>query len=82
MATHSNIPAWKVPRAEEPGGLTVYGAAKKAWHDLLETSASPAAAKTFPSWVSTDKINPQVQWLFSPLSLSFVESKNGDLILL
>ena len=55
---------------------------KKAWHDLLETSASPAAAKTFLSWVSIDKINPQVQWLFSPLSLSFVESKNGDLILL
>ena len=21
MATHSSIPAWRIPRAEEPGGL-------------------------------------------------------------
>ena len=29
MATHSSIPAWKIPWTEEPGGLhIVYGAAK------------------------------------------------------
>ena len=28
MATHSSILAWKIPRAEEPGGLLVHGVAK------------------------------------------------------
>ena len=25
MATHSSIPAWKIPRTEEPGGLQSMG---------------------------------------------------------
>ena len=25
MATHSNVPAWKIPRVEEPGGLQSMG---------------------------------------------------------
>ena len=25
MATHSNIPAWRIPRTEEPGGLQSVG---------------------------------------------------------
>ena len=28
MATYSSILAWKIPLAEEPGGLPFYGAAK------------------------------------------------------
>ena len=28
MATHSGILAWKIPRAEEPGGAIDHGAAK------------------------------------------------------
>ena len=28
MATHSNIPAWEVPRTEEPGGLQPMGLQK------------------------------------------------------
>jgi len=29
MATHSNTPAWKIPRTEEPGGLhRVHGVTK------------------------------------------------------
>ena len=28
MAPHSSILAWKIPWAEEPGGLQVHGAAK------------------------------------------------------
>jgi len=28
MATHSSIPAWRIPWAEEPGGPTVHGVAK------------------------------------------------------
>ena len=29
-ATHSSILAWKIPRAEKPGGLTVPGVAKES----------------------------------------------------
>ena len=28
MATHSSILAWRIPWAEEPGGLQVYGVTK------------------------------------------------------
>ena len=28
MATHSSIPAWKIPRTEEPGGLQSMGLPK------------------------------------------------------
>ena len=28
MATHSNIPAWRIPWTEEADGLTVHGVAK------------------------------------------------------
>ena len=28
MATHSNIPAWRILWTKEPGGATVYGVAK------------------------------------------------------
>ena len=28
MATHSSIPAWKIPWTEEPGGATVHVVAK------------------------------------------------------
>ena len=28
MATHSSILSWRIPRTEEPSGLTVHGVAK------------------------------------------------------
>ena len=28
MATHSSIPAWRIPRMEEPGGLQARGVAE------------------------------------------------------
>ena len=28
VATHSSILAWRIPRREEPGGLTVHGVTK------------------------------------------------------
>ena len=28
MATHSSIPAWRIPWTKEPGGATVHGVAK------------------------------------------------------
>ena len=33
MATHSNIPAWRIPWTEEPDGLTVHGL-HRVRHDL------------------------------------------------
>ena len=36
MATHSCIPAWKVPRTEEPGGLQSMGL-QGGGHDLMTT---------------------------------------------
>ena len=33
MATHSNIPAWKIPWTEDPGGLQSMGV-KKSWTRL------------------------------------------------
>ena len=33
MATHSSIPAWEIPRTEEPGGLSPWGC-KRALQDL------------------------------------------------
>ena len=31
-ATHSSIPAWRIPWTEEPGGATVHGVAKSQTH--------------------------------------------------
>ena len=33
MATHSNIPVWKIPRTEEPSGLYSMGS-QRSRHDL------------------------------------------------
>ena len=33
MATHSSILTWRIPRTEEPGGLTVHGVAR-SWTRL------------------------------------------------
>ena len=33
MATHSSILAWRIPRTEEPGGLSVHGVTK-SWTRL------------------------------------------------
>ena len=37
METHSSILAWKIPRAEEPGGLTVHGAAELDMTEQVRT---------------------------------------------
>ena len=34
MATHSNVLAWEIPWAEEPGRLQPTGGQKKVRHDL------------------------------------------------
>ena len=34
MATHSSIPAWRIPRTEEPGGLQSTGTQKSDTTEL------------------------------------------------
>ena len=34
MATHSSIPAWKIPWTEEPGGLQSMGSQKSQTHTM------------------------------------------------
>ena len=34
MATHPNIPAWRIPWTEEPGGLQSMGVTKRVGHHL------------------------------------------------
>ena len=34
MATHSTIPAWEIPRTEDPGGLQSMGS-QRVGHDLV-----------------------------------------------
>ena len=40
MATHSSIPAWEIPRTEEPGGATVYGVAESDMTEQLSNDNS------------------------------------------
>ena len=41
MATHSSIPAWRIPGTEEPGGLLSMGSqrVRHDWSDLAEAAA-------------------------------------------
>ena len=52
METHSSILAWKIPRAEEPGGLTVHGAAELDMTEQVSTHvrklASPLLQREIP----------------------------------
>ena len=48
MATHSSILAWRIPWAEELGGLSSYG--HKQW-DLTEQLACKKAIKIREEWV-------------------------------
>ena len=41
MATHSSIPAWEIPRMEEPGGLQSMGS-QRVRHDLVIKPPPPA----------------------------------------
>ena len=49
MVTHSNIPAWRIPRTEEPGGLQPRGVPELLTTEQLSThkhSAQMRAGKT------------------------------------
>ena len=55
MATHSSIPAWKIPETEEPDRLTVHGATKSQtrlsnFTSLLHLSASSVVKVFFSNF--------------------------------
>ena len=43
MATHSSVPAWRIPGMGEPGGLPSMGS-HRVGHDLRDLAAAAAAA--------------------------------------
>ena len=46
MATHSNIPPWKIPGTEEPGGLPSMGS-HRVGYDCSDVAAAAWLARTF-----------------------------------
>ena len=47
MATHSSVPAWRIPWTEEPGGVhTVHGAAK-SWARLSDWAPPPPRSNVY-----------------------------------
>ena len=52
MATHSSVPAWRVPWTEEPRGLQSMGSQRVThdWNDLVCTQASWVHQDALTSW--------------------------------
>ena len=72
MATHSSILAWRIPWAEEPGGLQFMQPQKlgTTWHFFLSTMCKHAKGFTymgFPLVLSAQASSP---WLLTHLGLT------------
>ena len=71
MATHSSVPAWRIPGTGEPGGLPSQGS-HRVGHNWSDTAAAAAAAWFYWSSVSRwlnlyfwSRLYPQLQiWIF------------------
>ena len=52
MATHSNVPAWRIPGSGEPGGLPSMGSHRVGhdWSDLTAAAAALIEVKVCASW--------------------------------
>ena len=59
MATHSSVPAWRIPGTEEPGGLPSMGS-HRVGHDWSDLAAAAAAA------FLTKSKRLLISWLQSP----------------
>ena len=55
MATHSSVPAWRIPGTGEPGGLLSVGShrVRHYWSDLAAAAATPNMKYMLNSWLST-----------------------------
>ena len=67
MATHSSIPAWRIPWAEEPGGLQSMGSQELDPTERLTLSHSQSRLKSFQE-------NKRMQWF----SRSFFHNLSVD----
>ena len=63
MATHSSVPAWRIPGAAEPGGLPSMGShrVRHDWSDLASAAAAYLVSIVFVF---------QVSWIFLDSSLA------------
>ena len=64
MATHSGIPAWRIPRTEEPGGLQSRG-----WQRVRDDQATKTFSPSFAS--GNQKLVFQV---CASVSISYISS--------
>ena len=62
MAPHSRILAWKIPWAEEPGGLQVHGAAKNQTRLMWLSMQAEVVGKQSQYNFSFDKLNMCYVW--------------------
>ena len=73
MATHSSVLAWRIPGAEEPGGLPSMGS-HRVGHDWSDLIAAAAAAAGFPLhkndyWGDEEGLKPAhapLDWVMYP----------------
>ena len=61
MVTHSSIPAWEIPQAEEPGGLQSMGSQRvRHLSPSLPPSSLLTGSLSFPQGLSEAKGNPSM----------------------
>ena len=79
MATHSSIPAWRIPGTEEPGGLQSMGS-QRVRHDWEFLRSMLANGMNFdklnPTYSFNSEINTQ-RFFFHSVILSFQELQNA-----
>ena len=68
MATHSSVPAWRIPGMEEPGGLPSMGS-HRVGHDWSDSAAAAAAAASDAP--ATSLSSPFYAVFIAPLSVLF-----------
>ena len=71
MATHSSIPAWRIPGTGEPGGPPSMGS-HRVGHDLA-TKPPPPLRESFPRQVAKESRGPQGE-----RGLEFSRRKKGQ----
>ena len=74
MATHSRIFAWRIPWAEEPGGLQFIGLqrVRLSTHTLFIPQMRGRQGKTFQPFLISTNLNPHRNMRTVDLSLSFL----------
>ena len=78
MATHSSVPAWRIPGTGEPGGLPSMGS-HRVGHDWSDLAAAAAAASYTRNWTDFHHISwtsfkwfcwPFALWIINPMKIN------------